>query len=89
MADESSSKQAKESERVATFENFVTGRLTLVTLRNQLETQIAGLRSQLVIVESQLRQTEDLLRRADEKMADLHPEALALLTSTAGPGRKG
>lgn len=71
------------------FEDFVTGRLTLVALRNELETQVAGLRSQLVIAESQLHQTEDLLRRADEKMAAQHPEAVAFLEGIAKPRRKG
>jgi phage shock protein A len=70
------------------LEQFVTGRLTLVTLRNELETQLAGLRSQLVLVESQLHQTEELLRRADEKLAAQHPEAYASLTDTAAPHRK-
>jgi len=62
-----------------TFEDIVTGRLTLVALRDQLHTQIAGLRSQLAIAESQLRQTEDLLQRVDEKMAAEYPDAMALL----------
>jgi hypothetical protein len=64
------------------FEDFVTGRLTLVTLRNQLDTEVAGLRSQLAVAESQLRQTEELLRRANEKMAIQHPEAFAQLTGS-------
>lgn len=76
-----------DSALVVSFEDFVTGRLALVTIRNQLEIQIASLRSQLAIAESQLRQTEDLLRRADQKMAVQFPEAVAFLEGTAERGR--
>jgi hypothetical protein len=69
-----------------TFEDIVTGRLTLVALRDQLHTQIAGLRSQLAIAEAQLRQTEELLRRVDEKMAAEYPDAMALLEDSVSEG---
>ncbi len=82
MAERTTSASSRSATREVSFEEFVTGRLTLVGLRLDLQTRIAGLRSQLAIAESQLRQTEDLLRRADEKMARQHPEALAFL---AGP----
>jgi hypothetical protein len=80
---------SEEPIRTVTFEDFVTGRLALVTIRNQLQNQIAGLRSQLAIADSQLRQTEDLLRQADEKMATLYPDAVAFLEGSAKPSRKG
>jgi hypothetical protein len=89
MTKQANPTQSDAAAREVAFEDFVAGRLTLLVVRNQLDTQIAGLRSQLAIAEQQLRDTEDLLRRADEKMAAQHPEALALLTSDAGPGRKG
>ena len=65
------------------LEDFVAGRLTLVMLHNQLETQIETLRSQMAIAGAQLEQTEELLRRADEKMAAEHPAAFAQVTGSA------
>jgi hypothetical protein len=70
------------------LEDFVAGRLTLVMLHNQLETQIETLRSQMAIAGAQLEQTEDLLRRADEKMAAEHPAAFAQVTGQPAPASK-
>lgn len=81
--------QSDAAPRAVTVEDFVAGRLALVTVHNQLQTQIAGLRSQLAVAEVQLHEAADLLRRADEKMAALHPDAFALLTGTAESGRTG
>jgi len=63
-----------ETEREITFEHLVAGRLALQVLRNQLDTQIAGLHAQLLVAESQLRQTEDMLERAEAKLARQHPD---------------
>jgi hypothetical protein len=68
---------------MVTLEDIVNGRLTLIALRNDLHTQIAGLQSQLAIAEHQLQQADDLLRRADQKMATQHPAAYASLTGAA------
>lgn len=61
-------------------EDLLVGRLTLLALRNQLDTRVAELRSQLVVAEGQLRQCADLLGRADEKLARQDPAVLAALT---------
>ena len=63
-----------QPEREIAFEHLVAGRLTLQVLRNQLDTQIAGLQAQLLVAESQLRQTEDMLERAEAKLARQHPD---------------
>ncbi len=72
-----SSIQPAETEREIAFEHLVAGRLTLQVLRNQLDTQIAGLHAQLLVAESQLRQTEDMLERAEAKLARQHPDKVA------------
>ena len=72
-----SSTQPAETEREIAFEHLVAGRLTLQVLRNQLDTQIAGLHAQLLVAESQLRQTEDMLERAEAKLARQHPDKVA------------
>lgn len=72
-----SSTQPAETEREIAFEHLVAGRLTLQVLRNQLDTQIAGLHAQLLVAESQLRQTEDMLERTDAKLARQHPDKVA------------
>jgi hypothetical protein len=72
----------------STFEDFVTGRLTIITVRNQLDTQVAQLRSQLVVAESQLRQSKELLHRADEAMTERFPDEYAALVGEEGPPAK-
>lgn len=73
----STSTPLAESEREIKFEDLVSGCLTLQVLRNQLDTQIAGLRAQLMVAEEQLRRTEDMLRRAEEKLARQHPDKVS------------
>ncbi len=61
-------------------EDLLVGRLTLLALRNQLDTRVAELRSQLVVAEGQLHQCVDLLGRAEGKLARQDPAVLAAVT---------
>ena len=84
----STSATPKANEREVAFEHLVSGRLALQVLRNQLDTQIAGLRAQLAVAESQKRHAEDMLRRADEKLERQHPHEWVYLVEEAPPEPK-
>lgn len=71
------------SRKNVSVEDLLVGRLTLLALRNQLNTRVAELRSQLVVAEGQLRQCIDLLARADEKLARQDPAVYAALSEPA------
>ena len=78
----------KANEREVAFEHLVSGRLALQVLRNQLDTQIAGLRAQLAVAESQKRQAEEMLVRAEAKLERQHPHEWAYLMEEAPPESK-
>jgi hypothetical protein len=78
----------KETEREIAFEHLISGRLALQVLRNQIDTQIVGLRAQLAIAESHMKRTVQMLEQTEAKLSRQHPEYFALMVENLEPGSR-
>jgi hypothetical protein len=62
------------------FDELVSGRLALQTVKSQLDQQAETLRAQLAVNREHRRQTEELLEKVNAKLAKQHPDLYKILT---------
>jgi hypothetical protein len=67
-------------------EQLIAGRLAILLLRNQLDSQVAALRTQLTLTEANRRLAQLMLEKIDDRLARQHPETFAALTDQGATG---
>jgi hypothetical protein len=65
-------------------EQLIAGRLAILLLRNQLDSQVAALRTQLALTEANQREAQLMLEKIDDRLARQHPATFAALTGEGG-----